>query len=174
MPVLKKMKQNIHILTGNGQGKTTSALGVALRMLGHGKKVLMIQFMKGRKDIGEYKIKKVLKNFQVKQFGKRRFVNLKKTSRNDKQLALKGFEFIKHIRHWPDLLILDEICLAVAIGLLEVDDVIDFLQRVPAKTEVYLTGRYASTTLLRAADFVTEVKAKKMPAKPVNRKGVTY
>lgn len=168
------MKPNIHVITGKGPGKTTSAFGVALRMLGHNKKVLVLQFMKGRKNIGEYKIKNVLKNFEIKQFGRKDFVNLKKPSKVDKELAMKGLEYVKRIKDWPDLLVLDEICLAAAIGLVKTDDVIQILKSIPKKTQVYLTGRYAPLKLQKFADFVTVVQAKKMCDDRFNMKGITY
>jgi cob(I)alamin adenosyltransferase len=163
--------KNIYLWTGNGWGKTTSALGVALRAIGHGYKVIIIQFMKGRKWIGEYKVRKRLKpNYEIYQFGKKDFVNLKKPSEKDRQLAIKGLEFAKEaVKRKPNLLILDEINLAVKIGLLDIDDVLEFLDKVPKGITVYMTGRYAPKKLMARADYVTEIKAVKHP--PTNVKG---
>ena len=115
-------KAPIYLWTGPGWGKTTSALGVALRSIGHGKKVTIIQFMKGRKDkIGEYRARKKLgRLFEISQFGSPDWVNMKKPSEKDKKLAEKGLEAAKKAaKKKPFLLILDEINLAVAIGLLD-------------------------------------------------------
>ncbi len=99
---------NIYLWTGHGAGKTTSALGVALRCIGHKQKVVVIQFMKGRKDIGEYKIKNKLKPYhEIYQFGRKGFVNLKKPSEEDKNMAKKALEFAKKkLKEKPHLIIL--------------------------------------------------------------------
>ncbi|MBW2991740.1 cob(I)yrinic acid a,c-diamide adenosyltransferase [Candidatus Woesearchaeota archaeon] len=172
-------KNNVYLWTGNGWGKTTSALGVSLRAIGHGHKVIIIQFMKGRKWVGEYKVRNRLKpNYQIYQFGRKEFINLRKPSAGDKKLARKGFEFAKQaVKKKPNLLILDEINLAVKIGLLNVDEVIDFLDKVPKSVTVYLTGRYAPKKLVERADYVTEVRAVKHP--PIKKrqpakKGIDY
>lgn len=170
------MVKNIYLWTGNGWGKTTSALGVALRAIGHKKKVIIIQFMKGRKYIGEYKISKRLRPYyNIYQFGKKDFVNLKKPSLNDRILAGKGFDFIdKAIKQKPFLLILDEINLACAIKLLNTDKVIEKLKSIPKSITVYLTGRYAPKKLIKIADYVSEIKAVRHPKKYKTRKGIDY
>lgn len=172
-----KMKKNIYLWTGNGWGKTTSALGVVLRAIGHKKKAIIIQFMKGRKYIGEYKIKNRLKpNYKIYQFGKKDFVNLKKPTKKDKQLAEQGFNFIdKAVKQKPFLLVLDEINLACAIKLLNIDEVVKKISSVPKSITVYLTGRYAPKKLLKAADYVTEIKAiKHPPLRKKAKKGIDY
>src|SRR3989338_10188098 len=96
--ILRKKKNKtycgeVHLITGSGGGKSTSAYGVALRALGHGKKVVIIQFMKGRKDIGEFKFQKQIKNLEVKQFGRTGWVNLNNPSEKDKELASDGLAY---------------------------------------------------------------------------------
>ena len=174
---VKKRAKNVYLWTGDGWGKTTSALGVALRAIGHGHKVVIIQFMKGRKYIGEYKIKNRLgKNYSIYQFGRGQFVDLKDPSKKDKELAKKGFDFIrKAIAQKPDLLILDEINLAAAIGLVDADDILRLLDEMPKSINVYLTGRNAPKKLIKRADYVTEIKAVKHP--PLGgkaKKGIDY
>lgn len=158
-------KENVYLWTGNGWGKTTSALGVALRAIGHNKKAIIIQFMKGRKYIGEYKVRKRLEpNYNIYQFGRQEFVNLKNPSKKDKELAEKGFEFAKKsLKKKPFLLILDEINVAAGIGLLKTKEIIKFLDSVPKEVTVYMTGRYAPKELISRADYVTEIKAVKYP-----------
>jgi len=162
----------IYLITGNGGGKTTQALGLAVRALGHGKKVVIIQFMKGRAT-GEYKF--LSKHCTIKQFGAKSFVNLKSPSKKDKELAQQGLAFAKEaLKTKPFLLILDEVNLACAVGLLDVKDVIDLLNK-RGRTNIVLTGRYAPQELVKTADIVTEVadltpKSKRMPAK----KGLEY
>jgi len=174
---LKMSKNNIYLWTGEGAGKTTSALGVALRCTGHGMNVVIIQFMKGRKDIGEYKIMKKLKPYyQIYQFGKNEFIRpITKPTEKDKELAQKGLEFArKAAKKKPRLLILDEINLACAIGLVKTQDVVDLVKHCSKYTIVYLTGRRAPAALKKIADFVNEIKLLKAPRKYPVRKGIEY
>jgi cob(I)alamin adenosyltransferase len=159
------MSDNIYLWTGNGWGKTTSALGVALRAIGQNHKVIIIQFMKGRKYIGEYKVRKMLSpNYKIYQFGRKEFVNLKKPLKKDKELAQKGFKFIrKAVKLKPNLLILDEINLAAAIGLIDKNKVLRLLDEIPKNITIYLTGRKAPKEFIKKADYVTEIKAIKHP-----------
>lgn len=160
-----KTKGNVYLWTGNGWGKTTSALGVALRAIGHNKKVIIIQFMKGRKFIGEYKIKDKLKpNYEIYQFGTKDFINIKSPTEKDKALAIKGLEFAKEAaKKKPFLLILDEINIAASIGLIDKKDVLELIDSLPKETTIYLTGRYAPKEFIRRADYVTEIKSIKCP-----------
>lgn len=162
---MAKKRGLVHLYTGNGEGKTATAFGVALRSVGHGHKVMIIQFMKGRKDIGEYKImKRLAPEYEIHQFGREEFVNLKHPSEQDKRLAQEGFEFAKKaIKREPDLLILEEINLAIAIGLLKLSDVLNLLNKIPNETTVILTGRRANKRLMQKADLVTTFKMIKHP-----------
>jgi len=170
-------KGNIYLWTGDGAGKTTSALGVSLRAVAHNKKVVIIQFMKGRKNIGEYILRKKLgKNYQIHQFGRAGWVNPKKPLDIDKELANKGLEYawavVKNER--PFLLILDEINLALNYGLLNIRDVIKFVRHVPSSTNVYLIGRNAPYELRNYADFVNEIVLVKQPKFLKSKKGIDY
>lgn len=173
----------IHLITGNGAGKTTSAIGVAFRALGHGKKVAMIQFMKGQKT-GEYKFAKKQRGLIIKQFGRKGFVNLKKPDERDKRLAEKGLKYAKRIvkkekKERLFLLILDEINLAARIGLLDKKEVVNFLKNLPSDMFVYLTGRYAPKEFFKIADFVSVIKEgrgkmKKIKARRNAARGIEY
>jgi len=134
----------IFLYYGTGAGKTTNALGLALRCVGHGLKAVIIQFMKGRKDIGEYLVKERLSpHYEIYQFGRKGWVNLRSPSGEDKVLARKAIEKAEEVlKNKPHLLVLDEICLAAYIGLISVDDVLKLLNKVPEETDVVLTGRY--------------------------------
>ena len=124
------MKGNIYLWTGHGWGKTTSAIGAAIRAAGHGYRVIFIQFMKGRAT-GEYKLLSKIKNIEIHQFGRKGWVNLKKPSLADKKRAQHGLEFArKIIKKKPFLFVLDEINLAVAVGLLKEKEVVDFLKEL--------------------------------------------
>ena len=170
-------KNNIYLWTGEGAGKTTSALGVSLRAVGHKMKVIIIQFMKGRKYIGEYKIMQKLKPYyQIYQFGSPNFIRpITKPTKKDKELAKKGLEFARKIaKKKPHLLVLDEINLACAIGLVKTQDVVDLVKYCSNFAIVYLTGRKAPSKLKQIAGFVNEVKLLKSPKKYPVRKGIEW
>lgn len=169
---------SVHIITGKGFGKTTSALGVALRCAGQGKRAVIVQFMKGRKNVGEYKIAKRLQpNYDIRQFGTQKWVNLKRPSETDKKKAREGIDFAKTVlldKNPPDLLILDEINLAAAIWLVKKEEVLELLKNVPGKTTVYLTGRRAPKEFVERADYAVEFSILKIPKKFETKKGITY
>ena len=149
----------IFLFTGNGKGKTTASIGMGVRAAGHNKRVVMIKFMKGI-DSGEDLIK--IPNFEIYKFGRKEFVNLKNPAEEDKKLAREGFEFAKKIaKEKPFLLILDEINVAVHIGLLDKEEVINFVKDL--EFHVVLTGRYAPKEFIDLADLVTEMKEIKHP-----------
>ncbi len=168
----------IYLFTGEGGGKTIAALGLALRSVGQKRKVVILQFLKGRKDTGEYRIAQKLKPYlKIFQFGRKGFVDLEKPAASDIRMAEEGFAFANRIlKARPHLLILDEINLAIAAGMLPEKEVIAFLRRVPKSIDVVLTGRHASRRLYRAADGVSVINKVKhvfdrgIPA----RKGIEY
>jgi cob(I)alamin adenosyltransferase len=169
----------IYLYTGEGEGKTTNAIGLAMRAVGHGFKVIVIQFMKGLGDeIGEFRIQKRLKpEYVVRQFGRKEFIDFKYPTRDDYDLARKGLEFAKKaIKSKPKLLILDEINLAVYFNILALRDVLDFLWTTPPETTVVLTGRRAPKELIEIADLATEMRMIKHPYEKglIARKGVEY
>lgn len=158
---MNKIKNGlIHIYTGNGKGKTTSALGLSLRAIGHGKKVCFIQFMKGY-EYGETLVK--VKNLKIKQFGRKNFVD--KKNKKDIELAKEGLEFAKKVIKSKkyDLVVLDEINVAVNFNLIPLEDVINLIKNKPKETEIILTGRYAKKELIELADYVSEIKEVKHP-----------
>lgn len=167
----------IYLYTGTGGGKTMNAIGLAMRSIGHKHKVVIIQFLKWWKNIGEYKIRKKLHPYyEIYQFGRKGWIGLENLDERDKKLAKRGLEFAKKIvkEKKPHLLILDEINLAVHCGLLNVDEVIEFLDKIPKKTDVVLTGRYASKKLIDKSDFVNEIVDVKHPEKIPTTKGIQY
>jgi len=168
------VRGNIYLWTGNGWGKTTSAIGAAIRAAGHGYKVVFIQFMKGRMT-GEYKLLSKIKTIDIHLFGRKGWVNLKRPSVADKKRAQRGLEFAKQAaKKKPFLLVLDEINLAVAVGLLKENDVVDFLKSADKKVHIYLTGRRATSALKKTADFINSVDMKKGPKKLAGERGIDY
>jgi cob(I)alamin adenosyltransferase len=181
--VIKKAKTKgrglIYLYTGEGEGKTTNAFGMAMRAVGQGYRVVVVQFMKGRGDeIGEYRIQERLKPlYEVHQFGRKEFIDFKNPTKEDYELAWKGLEFaVKALESEPKLLILDEINLAVHFNLLRLKDVLLLLEKVPPETTVVLTGRRAPKELIDMADLVTEMSLVKHPyEKGISaRKGLEY
>jgi cob(I)alamin adenosyltransferase len=174
--ISRSRKGYIHVYTGNGGGKTTAALGVAMRSLGQGHRVDVVQFMKGRKDLGEVKLQKKIPGFTVYQFGRKEFVDLKKPSVKDEELANQALGFAEELmkeKTPPQLIILDEINLAAAIGLVDVEEVLKMMSRIPPGIDVYMTGRKAPRAVMKMADYVTVVKDKKR-AKVSARAGIDY
>lgn len=167
---------NVYLYTGTGAGKTTNALGLALRTVGWEQKAIIIQFLTGRKDIGEYRVRKKLKPFyEIYQFGREEYIDPENPSEQDLELAKKGLEFAqKKLAEAPSLLVLDEINYAVAWKLLDVENVLTLLEDIPKKTTIVLTGRYAPQQLIERAEFVNEVREVKSPEEMPYDKGIQY
>jgi cob(I)alamin adenosyltransferase len=153
-------KGTVQVYTGEGKGKTTAALGQALRACGHGLKVLMIQFMKGSKNYGEVVISEEIPGFTLVQSGLPTFVEKGNPSDEDLKLAKEGMALAaKAVDEAScDILILDEINVAVDYALVEAKQVLDLIKRKPATMEIILTGRYAPAEFIEIADLVTEMK----------------
>jgi len=151
----------IHCYTGNGKGKTTASLGLALRAAGHKKKVMIIQFMKGNINYGELAGVEMLSPYvTLKQFGRESFVSKDNPDRVDIEFARKGLEFASEIikSNKFDIVILDEINVALDFKLIELEKVIEIIQSKPAELELVLTGRYAPKEIIELSDLVTEMR----------------
>ena len=157
-------KGYIHIYTGPGKGKTTAALGLGLRANGAGYKVHVIQFMKGRRYSEINAIEK-LDNFTISQHGRDEFVSKENPDKIDIDLAQKGFSYAKDVikNKKYDMVILDEINVAVDYNLISEIDVIDLIDNKPENIELVLTGRNAHPEFIRIADVVTEMLEIKHP-----------
>jgi cob(I)alamin adenosyltransferase len=157
-----------YLYTGTGAGKTANALGLALRSVGHKRNVVIIQFLKWWKNTGEFKIQEMLAPYyEIYQFGRKDWIGLGNLGEEDKKLAVKGLKFAEKV-------ILDEINLALYCQLLDVKDVIDFLNRIPKDIDVVLTGRFAPKELIDRADFVNEIRDVKSPKNMVTTIGIQY
>lgn len=163
--------------TGNGKGKTTAAIGLGVRAAGAGLKVVMIQFMKGRR-YSELDGLQPIKNFTVVQFGRDEFVCKEKPEQVDIDFARKGLEYAKEIiqKNTHDLVILDEINVALDYRLIPLQEVLDIMQKKPEKLELVLTGRYAPSELIKYADVVSEILEIKHPYQKgvTSRKGIDW
>ncbi len=158
------------ILTGNGKGKTTSALGTALRAAGWGKKVLIVQFIKSKDfSTGEARaIKKYLKDVIIIKtlgLGFVGILNDKKTLKEHRTQALKALKKAKELisNNSYNLIILDEITGCITGKLLTTKEIMDFINPMKKKANIILTGRGASKELIEMADLVSEIKNIKHP-----------
>ena len=153
------MKGCIQVYTGNGKGKTTASFGLALRAIGAGFNVFIGQFAKGS-DYSELNAFKMLsEQITLKQFGQKGFIR-NKPDQNDINQALAGLKQIQAIIKTDQyqMLILDEINIAIHYQLITVDQLIDVLNSRHPSIEVILTGRYADPKIIEYADLVTEMK----------------
>ncbi|MBE0512280.1 cob(I)yrinic acid a,c-diamide adenosyltransferase [Candidatus Bathyarchaeota archaeon] len=168
----------IQVYTGDGKGKTSAAFGLALRAVGRGLKVYMIQFIKGGFDYGELYVVERLPNFRLKAFGRGKFVTDFPPTEDDVKLAKEAFELAREVVNGGeyDVVILDEINVALHLKLIETEEVVDLIGRKPKHVELILTGRYAPSEVVELADLVTEMKEVKHPyTKGVSpRKGIDY
>jgi cob(I)alamin adenosyltransferase len=181
----------VHLYTGHGKGKTTASLGLAIRAIGHGFSVYMIQFLKGGGYTGEViTVNNVLQAMEIKQFGKECVDEQKQTKltgyngnmvrshencggcrycftidEEEKLHAQRGFSLAKKIAASGDydVVILDEVCGAINEGLVELDQVLELTKKKHKKTELLLTGRDAPSGLIKIADYVSHVEKVKHP-----------
>ena len=157
----EEFKGYVQIYTGNGKGKTTAALGLAIRAAGHGWKTYIGQFLKGQ-DYGELEgIKPFSGQITIEQFGRKGFYHVTKDpDQEDIQRAKKGLEKCRKamLSSVYRLIVLDEINVAVYFNLLTEEDVLKLIAKKPKNIELILTGRYAPPSFIEKADLVTEMK----------------
>ncbi len=157
----ESLKGYIQVYTGGGKGKTTAALGLALRAAGHGLKTYIGQFLKGQ-DYGELASAKKISSFiTIEQFGRKGFIHVTENpDEEDFQRAKDGLEkcFKAMKSNKYQIIILDEINVAVHFKLLTENQVHQFLDRKPEGIEIVLTGRYAPESFIKRADLVTDMK----------------
>jgi len=180
---MAKNSGKIHIYTGDGKGKTTAALGLAIRAIGHGLKVGIIYFDKGGDYYGERKILDKLINDGLKYqaFGEVRMTEgkgfrFKNNTQDLQQAQLAIDKAIEWMRQDFDLLILDEINTTVKTDLLKLNDIIHLINQKPEQLELVLTGRYCPPEIMDKADLITEMKPLKHYIKTglAARKGVEF
>jgi cob(I)alamin adenosyltransferase len=159
----------IQVYTGDGKGKTTAALGLAVRAAGHGLTTYIGQFMKGR-SYGELEALRDHPLVTIEQYGGTRCIHREDVSEEDIAAAKRGLERAREVMlsETPDIVVLDELNVAVWFGLLSVGEVLSLLDERPDSVEVVLTGRRAPAELLERADLVTEM----LEVKHYYRRGV--
>ncbi|MEE4359166.1 MAG: cob(I)yrinic acid a,c-diamide adenosyltransferase [Desulfococcaceae bacterium] len=158
------MKKNLLLIhTGNGKGKTTAALGLAFRALGHGHRVCMIQFIKGNRKCGEAETAAKFQDMMEFHVKGRGFTWKSDDLSKDTSLAKEAWELAKEkiLSRKYRLVILDEMTYLIAYNMLSEKEVLDFLQKRPEDVHIVITGRNASAGLMEAADMVTEMQSVK-------------
>ncbi|MDH3192183.1 MAG: cob(I)yrinic acid a,c-diamide adenosyltransferase [Nitrosopumilus sp.] len=156
------------VYTGKGKGKTTAALGLVLRAVGYGKKICMIQFIKGSWHYGEmYSSKRLEPEFEMVAIGKG-FVGIiddKSPKEDHARIAKEAIKIcLEKIQTGKyDIIVLDEINYAINLGLVKVEDAINLIKSKPDKLDLILTGNYAREEIIDLADLVTEMKEIKHP-----------
>ncbi len=171
------MKAYIQVYTGNGKGKTTAAFGLALRAVGAGMSVFIGQFVKGKAYNENLAVARYLKNITVKQYGLDCFIVNDPTDA-DIKAAENGLREMRRIinegKH--DLVIMDEVNIALYYKLIDVDELIKIMKNKPEHVELILTGRYAPKQIIEMADLVTEMKEVKHYYQQGTeaRKGIEY
>jgi cob(I)alamin adenosyltransferase len=154
-------KGYIQVYTGNGKGKTTAAIGQAVRAAGAGLKTVIIQFMKEYPYSEIVSLNELSKWITVEQYGKDDFVYKgKMPGEEDLAVALRALKRAEDIMlcNEYDIIILDEIIVAIYFKLFPISDVIDLINKKPDNVEIILTGRYCPEEIIEKADLVTEMK----------------
>ena len=155
----------VQIFTGDGKGKTSAALGVVLRALGYGLRVCIVVFMKGDYPYSEWKALSNLPNVNIARFGFRTFTDPQNVKPEEIEQAKQALAVAREamLSGNYDLVVLDEVNIAVAWKLIELDEVVRLIQDKPQNVELILTGRHADTKLVQLADLVTECLKIKHP-----------
>jgi cob(I)alamin adenosyltransferase len=159
-PAVKTAKGLVIVITGNGKGKTTAAFGQALRAIGQGYKVFVLQFMKGRK-YGEFlAAEKYLSHLTIRMSGLDSFVMRDNPAAIDIELAQKGLAAARKaiMSRKYDMIILDEINVALDFKLIKLKEVIEMIKNKPPALDIILTGRYASKEIIKLADTVSDIQ----------------
>ena len=168
----------VQIFTGDGKGKTSAALGTVIRALGHGLRVYIAFFMKGDYPYGEYSILSQLPNVTMANFGSEEFVDPANVKPDEEEQARRALAAAREamLSGNYDLVVLDEVNIASAWELVELDEVIRLIDDKPPNVELILTGRSADTRLVQKADLVTEMLKIKHPFDEgiMARKGFEY
>ena len=154
----------IQVYTGDGKGKTTASLGLAMRALGRNWKVLLIMFTKGGNQYGELNSfrnlsEKISNNLTIYQAGTEHIIYSHNITEEDKKVITAGWQLAKKAikNNEYHLIILDELNIATALGIIDVDDVVDTIKNKPDRMEIVITGRYANDKIIETAHLVSRI-----------------
>jgi len=168
----------VQVYTGEGKGKTTAALGSILRALGNDLKVCVIAFMKAGQPSGEWNILSGLPNLSIERFGSGPFVDPTNVTPRDREEASKALAAAREavLGGKYDVVVLDEVNIAVAWKLIELDDLLRLIRDKSPDVELILTGRSADKEIVKMADIVTEMLNIKHPYNEgiTARRGIEY
>jgi len=166
----------VQVYTGDGKGKTTAALGLAMRAVGHGYRVLIVQFMKTGEPYGESRSFHHLPGLELRSFARSCLINADHPEPEDFRFAEEALQFVKErtMSGEYDVVILDEVSIAVKWGLVDPMRVVDLVKGRPPGVEMVLTGRYAPPEFLEMADLITEMRNLRHPYAEgvLSRKGI--
>jgi len=153
------MKGYVHVYTGDGKGKTSAAMGLAMRAFGAGLDIFMAQFVKGMKYSEQETFRVLSDHLTVKQYGTGCFIRSKPTE-EDEKAAQRGLDEVRQVMHSGhyQVIILDEANIATFYNLFSVDELLDLINEKPDDVELVITGRRADSRIIEAADLVTEMK----------------
>jgi cob(I)alamin adenosyltransferase len=175
---MKLEKGLVQVYTGNGKGKSSASFGLALRAVGRGLKVYIVQFIKGGFDYGELYVVDKLPGLTLRAFGTGRFISEKRPEKVDVDLAKQAFETARDavMKEEADIVVMDEINVALNLKLISVGEVLELISKKPDHVELVLTGRNAPREIIQAADLVTEMIEIKHPYSSglKARKGIEY
>ena len=169
----------VHVYYGDGRGKTSIALGTALRACGHGMRVKVVQLLKGISMLGECKVQDELAEFEVQQFGTAAYIFNNKPGKNEKEKAEAGLaEAVSSLKSGEyDVVIIDEAIYALEFGIITLDELLKIVAQKPETVELILTGgRNPPKEILDIADYVSHVVLEKHPySKGISaRKGIDF
>ncbi|HEY71900.1 MAG: cob(I)yrinic acid a,c-diamide adenosyltransferase [Anaerolineaceae bacterium 4572_32.2] len=166
---MSETKGYVQVYTGDGKGKTTAALGLALRASGHGMRTYIGQFMKGQ-PYGELDALRDNSHITIEQYGDVRCIHREEVTSDHIAQAQRGLARAREalLSGEYDIVVLDEVNVTIWFGLLSVEEVLAFLNKKPERVEVILTGRRAPHELIERADLVTEM----LPVKHYYEQGV--
>ncbi len=168
----------IQVYTGEGKGKTTAALGQAVRAAGQGLRVCIVQFMKGWPHYGELPALAAIPAITIRQFGRAEFVNKASPDPQDIREAEEGLAYARQamLSGQYDIIVLDEVNMALDFELIPLADVLRLCDEKPEHIELILTGRCAPPEIIRRADLVTEMRSLKHPYDRgiQSRQGIEY
>ncbi len=155
----------VQIFAGDGRGKTSAALGTAIRAAGYGLRVFIVFFMKARQALGEYKILTDLPNVDWEAYGRPSFLKLSEAGPEDRELGRKALKVAEEavMSGRYDLVVLDEVNNAATFNIVDIEAVKKLIKEKPPEVELILTGRFGSPELYQLADMITELKSVKHP-----------
>jgi len=173
----------IQVYTGDGKGKTTASLGLAMRALGRDWKVLLIMFTKGGDNYGELNSfrnlsPKITRNLTIVQAGLDRIIYSDNKTEEDEKIIKRGWELAKMAikKNTYNLIILDELNIVTSLGIIDIDEVVEVMKAKPERLEIVLTGRDADPKIIEIANLVSKIEPVKhyWESGITARKGIEY